>query len=58
MIENKPLHQYDCKNCKFNWCCGYTCGCVHWNLPLPPNEIQLQINEARLAAGLPKRDFK
>ena len=26
-VKHAPRWPYDCKNCKFNWCCGPTCSC-------------------------------
>jgi hypothetical protein len=37
--KHKPLHKYDCGNCKFNWCCGYTCAC---KLDLPEEPLWLK----------------
>jgi hypothetical protein len=35
--KDKPKHKYDCENCKFNWCCGFSCTCK-LNLPEPPED--------------------
>ena len=50
-IEHRPRYQYDCKNCKFSWCCGPDCSCnlrrsVH-NYPDPPRKRQDEV-DARL----------
>ncbi len=36
----QPRYKYDCGNCKFNWCCGYTCACILKDLPDPPDWLQ------------------
>ena len=37
--KHNPKHKYDCANCKFNWCCGFSCRCNQLNpatvRPLP-----------------------
>jgi len=55
-VKHNPKHYYDCKPCKFNWCCGYTCGCAlkvtGKTYPQPPEHIKIAVIEARQAAGL------
>ena len=41
--EHNPQYKYDCGNCKFNWCCGYTCSCLFHDLPAPPEWLQKNI---------------
>lgn len=41
--NHNPKHKYDCGNCKFNWCCGYTCVCNLKNYPEPPEWLQKQL---------------
>lgn len=36
--KDKPKHKYDCENCKYNWCCGFSCSCILKNLPEPPED--------------------
>lgn len=35
--KHNPKHKYDCKNCKFNWCCGFKCSCK-LQLPEAPGD--------------------
>lgn len=35
--KHNPKHEYDCENCKFNWCCGFSCSCGLKNLPKAPD---------------------
>ena len=47
-----PKFTYDCKNCKFNWNCGYACACIYdGKLPNPPKAIQLKVNKALVTEG-------
>lgn len=39
-MKHNPQHKYDCGNCKFNWCCGYTCACHIKDVPEPPKWLQ------------------
>ena len=36
--NHNPKHKYDCENCKFNWCCGFTCSCIIYNVSEPPSD--------------------
>jgi hypothetical protein len=38
-INHNPRYRYDCENCKFSWCCGYSCACGLYGYPDPPKEI-------------------
>ncbi len=50
--EHNPMYAYDCKACKYNWCCGYRCTCTYRrSLPVPPPEIQAAVNAALIASG-------
>jgi len=53
MSEAKaPKYEYDCKSCRFNWCCGPTCHCHLRNqLPVPPKERKLEVNATLLSKG-------
>ena len=51
-VDHKPRYQYDCKNCKFSWCCGPECSCnlFHYardRYPDPPRKRQDEV-DARL----------
>lgn len=37
----EPKHKYDCKKCKFNWCCGFDTSC-HLRLPDAPEDSEYQ----------------
>lgn len=41
---HSPKYRYDCKNCKFSWCCGIGCDCSldKNKFGNPPKEIQIQ----------------
>lgn len=53
-----PRFQYDCAHCKYNWCCGYTCGCLYDGkgardvLPDPPIAVRTAVNFARHGKGM------
>ena len=36
--KHVPKHKYDCENCKFNWCCGFSCNCVLTYAAEPPED--------------------
>jgi hypothetical protein len=44
-INHSPRFRYDCKRCKFSWCCGIRCACVlrRSEFSNPPKEIQNQV---------------
>lgn len=42
MSAHEGKHRYDCKDCKFNWCCGPLCAC-HILTPAP-KQRQKDIN--------------
>jgi hypothetical protein len=42
-INHNPKHRYDCGNCKFNWCCGYTCACALKEVPEEPQWLKKQL---------------
>jgi len=50
--KHEPRWQYDCINCKFNWCCGYLCYCnlMHTHKE-PPMVIQELVDEELKANG-------
>lgn len=51
-VEHNPSCQYDCKHCKFFWCCGPTCHCTYMNkLPDPPRERQDEVDAALVKIG-------
>jgi hypothetical protein len=51
----EPKFAYDCKNCRFEWNCGYTCFCNYKRTkPEPPNNIKILVNQALISAGLDK----
>ncbi len=43
--------QYDCEDCRFNWCCGYRCACAlrinQRDLSEPPLEVKEKVNRER-----------
>jgi hypothetical protein len=39
-----PRFQYDCKGCKFNWCCGELCACM-WSLPPAPKSRMIIVEK-------------
>jgi hypothetical protein len=52
--EHNPQYAYDCGNCKFSWCCGFTCGCIAQRggkLPDPPIKVQLSVNGELMKHG-------
>jgi len=56
--KKAPEFQYDCDHCKYNWCCGYTCGCLYVGrnlgelLPDPPIRVRAAVNFARHGKGM------
>jgi len=42
-VIHNPKHKFDCGNCKFNWCCGYTCACKLSKLPEEPLWLKKQL---------------
>jgi hypothetical protein len=42
-MEHNPKHRFDCGNCKFNWCCGYTCACKLNDVPAEPQWLRKQL---------------
>ena len=52
---HNPRYAYDCKRCKYNWCCGFTCKCAIEagnDYPMPPRSRQKEVNDALIEAGL------
>lgn len=53
-VEHKPSYQYDCKNCKFSWCCGPECSCSLYRCgryPDPPLARQRQVDARLIQLG-------
>ena len=50
MTEHNPQYRFDCEHCKFNWCCGILCAC-DLDLPDPPSNVRMKVNDARMANG-------
>lgn len=51
-VEHRPRYQYDCKNCKFSWCCGPTCSCsLKHRFSDPPRKRQDEVDAALVQIG-------
>lgn len=53
MTEHRPRYQFDCKRCKFNWCCGPKCACNLSKIPLreTPKRRVLTVAKERREGG-------
>ena len=51
-MSHNPKHQFDCGNCKFNWCCGPCCYCnLKKSHPPAPDERIDEVAKLRREAG-------
>ena len=54
-MNHEPKHRYDCGNCKFNWCCGYSCACSLRDLPEEPEWLKKSL---KVIHGLIQENYK
>lgn len=51
--KTDPTHAYDCRSCRFNWCCGPTCHCnFSGKLPEPPEAVKQEVDSSLVQIGL------
>lgn len=49
--HHDPRWMYDCKHCKFNWCCGPTSSCHIRGFSDPPEYRKHEVDAALARAG-------
>ena len=41
--DHAPRYQYDCRRCKFSWCCGTLCACILRDAPKAPKRVRQRV---------------
>jgi len=51
-MQHAPRWSYDCKRCKFSWCCGATCACLYESVGGTPRKRQDEVDAALVKLGM------